>query len=254
MRQTLPVANHPCRPRRRSKGNDMDIKILASGSKGNAYVIDDGRTKLLLECGIPAPQIQRALNFQMLSCWACLISHDHKDHSLAAPVLGMLYGMDIYASAGTLKVLDFTSHNVHPIAAKTQFSLGSWDVMPFATVHDAAEPLGFLLQSGDERLLYATDTEYVPVRFEGITQVMIEANYDMSILKDNVRSGEVDRALKHRVIHSHMSIETVKGMLGANDLSKLKEVVLLHLSDNNSDAQDFKRQIQELTGVPVRIA
>lgn len=55
----------------------MKIKVIASGSKGNCYLIDDGETKLLIECGIPFKQIQIGCDFKLSSVAACLVSHEH---------------------------------------------------------------------------------------------------------------------------------------------------------------------------------
>ena len=83
---------------------------------------------------------------------------------------------------------------------------------------------------------------------------MVECNYALDILQKNVTAGLVPTALKDRVLRSHFSLENVKEFLKANDLSKVQEIWLLHLSDGNSDAGRFKREIQELTGKEVYIA
>ena len=83
---------------------------------------------------------------------------------------------------------------------------------------------------------------------------MVEANYSEDILNDNIESGRVPAAQKNRIIKSHMSLKTVKDMLRANDLSQVKEIHLLHLSDRNSSAKLFKKEIQELTGKMVKVA
>jgi phosphoribosyl 1,2-cyclic phosphodiesterase len=83
---------------------------------------------------------------------------------------------------------------------------------------------------------------------------MIECNYSLDILRANVESGIVPVELKNRLLKTHMSLQTVKDFLRANDLSKVREVHLLHLSNDNSNAGRFKREIQQLTGKPVLIA
>jgi phosphoribosyl 1,2-cyclic phosphodiesterase len=96
--------------------------------------------------------------------------------------------------------------------------------------------------------LYATDTYYIRYRFRGLTHIAVECNYSMDILRANIEAGLVEPALKKRILKSHFSLEHVKEFLKANDLSKVQEIWLLHLSDGNSDAGRFKREIQELTG------
>lgn len=83
---------------------------------------------------------------------------------------------------------------------------------------------------------------------------MIEANYSKDLLDQNVEMGLVPVTHKNRVIRSHMALETVKNFLKANDLSKVEAIYLIHLSEQNSDAEKFKREIQGLTGKPTYIA
>lgn len=231
----------------------IEITVLASGSKGNCYHITDGRTPLLLECGISFREIQKGLNFRVSEVAGCLITHEHKDHCKAVQD-AVKAGIECYMSTGTAEALGANSHRINTIKTKKQFQLGSWTVLPFETQHDAKEPLGFLLANQDgDKLLYATDTYYVRYRFQGLTHIMVECNYAPDILAKNVEDGLVPPALKNRLLQSHFSLENVKEFLKANDLSKVQEIWLLHLSDGNSDAERFKREVQELTGKMVFI-
>lgn len=231
----------------------IKITPYASGSTGNCYRITDGRTPLLLECGIPYKDIQKYLNFRVSEIAGCLITHEHKDHSKAIKDI-MKAGIDCYMSQGTAETLGISGHRANIIKAKQQFRIGTWAVLPFDTQHDAAEPLGFLLVNQDgEKLLYATDTYFIRYRFQGLTHIMIEANYSLDILKRNVEAGAVPKALKNRLLKSHFSLENVKKFLQANDLSKVQEIWLLHMSNGNSDSERFKREIQEITGKMVFI-
>jgi len=228
----------------------MKIQSLASGSEGNCYVLDRA---IMLECGIRWAKVRQALYFFTNDIEACLVSHEHQDHSKAVKDV-MRAGIDCYMSKGTADALNVSGHRLHIIRDMEQFRVGHWRVLPFPTVHDASEPLGFLLASGDEKLLYASDTEYIPHRFKGLTHIMVEANYSLDIVRENVMAGSVPSAHKNRVLQSHMSIDTVKDMLRANDLSKVQQIWLLHLSRGNSDAEAFRQDIQELTGKETRIA
>src|SRR5690606_12725091 len=169
------------------------------------------------------------------------------DHSKAVKEI-MRAGIDCYISAGTAEALGISGHRLNIIKSKQQFRIGTWTILPFETQHDAAEPLGFLLANQDgEKLFYATDTYFIRYRFQGLTHIMIEAKYSMDILKRNVEAGLVPKELKSRILKSHFSLENVKKFLQANDLSKVEQIWLLHLSDGNSDEARFKREIQELT-------
>lgn len=232
----------------------IEIVPLSSGSGGNCYRVTDGSTPILLECGIPFKEIQRGLKFRLSELAGCLVSHEHKDHCKAVEDI-MRAGIDVYMSQGTADALRVSGHRLHTIQAKQQFQLGTWTILPFDTQHDAAEPLGYLMANRDEdKLLYLTDSFYCRYRFQGLTHLMLECNYSLDILRANVEAGHIDPALKNRIIKSHFSFEHVKELLKANDLSKVQEIWLIHLSDGNSNAERFKREIQELTGRMVFIA
>lgn len=231
----------------------MDIKVLASGSSGNCYYVSDGNSPVLIECGLPWKQIQQGINFRTSELAGCLVSHEHQDHCKAVKEV-MKAGIDCYISQGAAEALELSGHRLHIVKALQQFQLGGWTVLPFDTQHDSREPLGFLLANQDEdKLLYATDTYYLKYKFRGLTHILVECNYALDILQKNVAAGTVPAAVKDRVLRSHFSLENVKDFLRANDLSKVREIHLLHLSDNNSDAERFKREIQEISGKPVYV-
>lgn len=233
----------------------IEIKALASSSRGNAYYISDGVTPLLVECGLSFRQIQRGIGFSVSGLAGCLVTHEHKDHSKAAADL-MKAGVEVYATNGTIDMLKLSGHRLTAVEALKQFQVGSWYILPFDTQHDAAEPVAYLLQSmaSGVKLLYATDTYYIKYRFKGLTHLMIEANYAEDLLSENVRKGALHPAMKKRIRRSHFSLGNVKEFLKANDLSQVREIWLIHLSDGNSDAERFKTEVQELTGKPVFVA
>lgn len=142
------------------------------------------------------------------------------------------------------------------VKALEQFRIGTFTILPFDTQHDAAEPLGYLVYSNKtkEKLLFATDTYYIRYKFQGLTHIMVECNYASDILQSNIQEGLVPEGLKNRLLQSHFSLEHVKEFLRVNDLSNVQEIWLIHLSDGNSDAKRFKKEIQELTGRMVFVA
>ncbi len=230
----------------------IQINVLASGSKGNCYHITDGQTPLLLEAGIYWKNIQRGLGFQV-DIQGCLVTHEHKDHSKAVNEVAKA-GIDVYMTEGTVKATGASGHRIRQIKAGNQFAIGTWAVLPFKTEHDCAEPVGYLLGNGKDKLLFATDTFYLRYCFNGLNYILIECNYSEDILKANVEAGIVPVDLKNRIIKSHFGLANVKEFLKANDLSRVQEIYLIHLSDGNSDADRFKREIQGLTGKPVYVA
>lgn len=232
----------------------IEVTALASSSKGNCYRVTDGHTPLLLECGINYREIQKGLDFRMSDIAACLVTHEHGDHCKSIKDV-MKAGIDTYASYGTWDALRLDGHHrAHPVKALEPFTIGTWTILPFDVQHDVSEPYGFLLanKSGD-KLLFATDTYYIRYKFRGLTHLLVECNYSLEILNENILSGKVPQVMKKRLLKSHFSLENVKEFLKENDLSKVQEIWLLHLSDSNSNADLFKEEIQKLTGKVVHV-
>lgn len=232
----------------------MEVKVLASGSSGNAYRISDGETALLLDAGIPLKAIQAGLDFRVRDIKGCFVTHAHKDHSKAAKDLARL-GVDIYTSKGTADACGLTGHRIKVVRALEELVVGTFRVLPFDVQHDAPEPLGFLCTSSatGEKLLYFTDTYYLKYRFQGVTHIMAECNYSEEGIRNSVEAGYIPVELVPRLVKSHMSLEHLLDMLRANDLRLLRQIYLIHLSDNNSNAEKFREEIQKQTGAEVYV-
>lgn len=233
----------------------MDIQTLATGSTGNCYRVSDGRTSILLECGIPVKEIRQKLNFKLSEIDCCLLTHEHLDHSKATLDL-LKAGIEVCCTAGTALSLGGDYFKPTILNKLEQFKIGTFEILPFDTQHDSNDPVGYLIYSTltKEKLLFATDTYYVKYRFTGLNYIMIECNYAIDILTANFESGRLPVALKNRLLQSHFSLHNVKEFFKANDLSSVKAIYLLHLSAGNSDEMRFKREIQEITGKPVIVA
>lgn len=229
----------------------IEIRPLSSGSrKGNCYYVSDGKTPVLIDAGIKAHEINALLDYKLHKIQGVLVSHEHMDHARGAANLSAR-GIPVYGSFGTLNAINT---NGHALIAGQEIPIDSWIVTPFGLKHDAEEPLGFCLDSGSERLVYVTDSPYSRFTFNGMTHVLIEANYDLDRLRDNVAKGIVPAAAQHRITWTHFSIQAAIQFLQANDLSMVQEIWLIHLSDNNSNAVDFQRRVAEAVGKVVHIA
>lgn len=226
----------------------MRFEALASSSKGNVYTVSDEETRILLECGIPFKTLQKLVGFSLSDFQGCFVSHEHKDHAKSALEL-ISRGMEVYMSQGTADALETDAAKI--IRDMEQMNVGSLDIVPFSTFHDAAEPLGFLIKSrvdGDV-LAFATDTVNLRYRFPGLNILAIEANYDKYILE---RCEKMPEKVKHRITNAHMEIDTLCAYLRELDLSDCREIHLLHLSEANSHEGHFINKV--LRAVPGGIA
>ena len=135
-----------------------------------------------------------------------------------------------------------------------KISIGSFKVVPLDVPHDV-KCFAYLINHKETGLcLFLTDCLYNPYKISGLNNVIHEANYDEEILNKNVENGSLDKIVKDRVIRSHTSFDTLKKTLTENDISKVNNIVLIHLSQGNADANKFKKEITELTGKNIFIA
>lgn len=228
----------------------MKFEALASSSSGNAYIVSDNDTRILLECGVSHKKLQKLSGFSLSEFQACLVSHEHKDH--AKSVMDLISrGMAVYMSQGTAEALETDAVNL--IEHMEQFTVGSLDIVPFTTFHDAAEPLGFLIKSrvdGDV-LAFATDTVNLRYQFPGLNILAIEANYDKAILE---RCERMPEKVRHRIANTHMEIDVLCSCLRRMDLSRCRELYLLHLSDATSHEGHFINKVERVVPRHVKVS
>lgn len=224
----------------------MNIKVIGSGSSGNSYLINDGNTALLIECGLPISKIKKGIGFGVSSIKGCLCSHAHKDHShSASDIMGL--GINLYCSEETASECHLNGHRLHLLKDMKGTKINTLEVFPFPVHHDV-KTYAFYIYSylTGEKLLFMTDSAYTEYKFPGLTHIMMEVSFS----EENIE-GEPDA---HRLRRSHMSVENAIKMLKANDLSKVQEIWLLHLSKRFGDSEEFKRKVQEVSGCPTYIA
>lgn len=240
----------------------MNFTTLASGSSGNCYLLEKAGDYLMIEAGISFAKIKDAVwsaGLKLTQIDACLISHAHGDHSKAASDL-LKSNMRVAMSEGCFNELGFAGRilpgGIQVIEPEKPIRFGPWEVNAFDVKHDGDGTLGFVIDHVPDggRLAYVTDARFLGYRIPGVTTWAIEANYDLDILKRNIARGSLNRMVGARVIESHMSIDTAISALAANDLSPCERIYLIHLSDGNSHAEDFKARVKASTGVPCYIA
>ena len=233
----------------------MNLKVLGSSSSGNCYLIEVNNEKLILDAGVNFKIVQKELNFNFNGIEGVLVTHEHMDHLKYATNFA-LNGINVYASAGTLKKQNLKGHRFKTIKALQQFEIGNFIILPFDTQHDATEPLGFLIQHKitGEKLLYATDTYYIKYKFNKLNYLLLECNYIKNIAKENVENGVINKTRYTRLLESHFSLENVVKFLKSNDLSFAKHIVLCHLSDTNSNQDIMQKRVYEETRIPTTIA
>jgi len=227
----------------------MNVRPIASGSGGNAILLQDGAHRLLLDCGLPWRWLRNAIGPAPLD--GILLTHEHGDHARGVGT-ALRFGHVVAATPGTLTALGVSSIFAVAAAPGQQIALGPWRAVPVPTRHDGArQPCAWLVGSPSGACgAYVCDAPYVHNRLGGVTHWMVEANYDPALLA----AARLDEAQSHHIRAGHMSIDQAIALLGANDHSRSREIWLLHLSDRHADAEAFRRRVQGATGLPCHIA
>lgn len=206
---------------------------------------------MLLECGVPIRRMLRNPNIKLSRLAGCLITHEHGDHARAARDL-QHYGVPIYTSRGTADALELILPDERVMRAMAPTPIGTMTVLPFATEHDAAEPLGWLIYShhDSERLLFATDTRKLDnYAFKGLNHIMVECNH-MGI----GGMADTNAYLADRVLENHMSLEDCVSFLAQQDLSQVFDIRLIHISCSHGDPDVMWRAVAAATGRHVIVA
>jgi len=233
----------------------MQLTVLNSGSKGNCYLLTSSSCEtLIIEAGVKISTVKQALDFDLDNISGCIVTHEHLDHSKGMRDY-LVAGIDVYTSQGTIDAKKIKHHRLHAIETKTPNKIGSYKVIAFDVIHDCNQPYGFLINHPEcGNVLFITDSAYVSYKFPNLNQVIIEANYSLKKIQEKVYSGAIMEFLHNRIINSHMSIETACDILQATDLKAVNNIMLIHLSDSNSDARMFKNVVSDTTGKNVHIA
>ncbi len=215
---------------------------VVSGSSGNASIIKNKNTIILIDCGLSGKKLismLKNIGIDANNINAMLITHEHADHITGAGVISRRFNIPIYATAGTHKNMNIgpiQDENIRIINNCTAFEIGDIIVNPFPVSHDAKDPVGYSFLCGQKKYSVATDTgvmtEVIFSAIKGSDAIILEANHDVEMLMH----GEYPYQLKRRILgkYGHMSnditAETAVHLLESNT----KHIMLSHLSDKNN--------------------
>ena len=167
--------------------DDMKFSCAGSGSSGNCYSITDNGKVLLLDAGVPLPEIKRLVNWKVGDITGCFVTHEHNDHSKSADKLRNM-GIPVYEPYK---------------GGKQKFSNDGWKLYAFPVPHDGVECRATYIECpGGHRMLYMTDCSYCKYKFtnQKINTLLIECNY--------IEMEEDNETKKNHVYRGHMSLKT----------------------------------------------
>lgn len=232
----------------------MTLHVLGSSSAGNGYILDAEDGALVIEAGMPLHEVLRMTGYRLPHIKGCVVSHEHRDHArYAGEYMGM--GVRVLALPSVLASA-CTWSNIFGTAAapKHAYMIGAYKIIALPVAHDVP-CLAFVIDHGEMgRLAFVTDTMMLEYKLSRVNHLLVEANYCDEILDRNISRGAVAAAERSRLTHSHMELKTAVGVAKANMWKGLSEIVLIHLSPRNSDAETFRGEMEKATGIPTYVA
>lgn len=244
-----------------NKGESMFISLVSSSS-GNCSLISDGKTTILVDCGLSCKKLEEALSkagVDPSSISAMLITHEHSDHIKGAGAVSRKYNLPVFATLKTHEYMNLgkvENHTIRYVTPGVDCEIGSVIVRPFSIPHDAADPVGYNFFFGEKKLSLATDigkmTDDVLDNLKGSLAVLLESNHDVAMLKN----GRYPALLKRRILSDkgHLSNDAAASAVLSLAKSGTKHIMLGHLSSENNTptaAYMTTKQFLEENGVIV---
>lgn len=225
----------------------MRLRCIASGSSGNCYILTDSSGKsLIIDVGVPIKDIKRGLDWNIKNVAGCIVSHVHSDHSRSVKDLNSI-GIPVFAPYISLEPM---------VLGKGYFCIQAFDLTTLDgkwthTNIDGSECpcYGFLISHKEMgKMLYITDTELIKWRFKDINHILLGVNYSKELV-------DMDNPKANHVFRGHMSIDTACDFVKANDSDSLQNVIMCHLSNENSNSDTFiERMIKIVPRANVSVA
>ena len=219
----------------------MQFASLGSGSKGNATLVESGKTCILIDCGFSTKEIEKRIQQhgrQVGDIHSILVTHEHADHIGGVARLSRKYRIPVMMTSGTWNQcrLKHDITDLHLISSHETFHLDDLEINPFPVPHDAREPVQFVFSDGQFRLGLLTDTGSITPHIQDmltrVDALILEGNYDHKMLMN----GEYPAQLKQRVSGrtGHLSNEQAADLLDSLDCSGLQHIVAAHMSEKNN--------------------
>jgi phosphoribosyl 1,2-cyclic phosphodiesterase len=220
----------------------MRFCVLASGSSGNATLVEGNGTRILLDAGLGVRELSERIEMAGIdpgSIATVFVSHEHDDHAGGAVAFSRRWGIRLCGTRGTFEAAGF---RLAPIAGYDVLApgnareAGGLTVEAVGVPHDAAQPVAFVVSDGETSLGHATDFGYVTrllaETFHTCDAVLVESNYDAAMLRD----GPYPWMVKERIFgpRGHLSNADVAGYLFRGLGPVCRTVVLGHLSRANN--------------------
>lgn len=244
--------------------NKLKIHTLRSSSKGNAEIICNKNTKILVDCGISGKALEESLG-ELGLCGedidAVVVTHEHTDHIKGVGILSRKHNVPIYANEQTWNAMrscigKVAEENIRIFRNDTEFKICDIGVRAFEIPHDASDPVGYTFRTEEQMVAVATDMgqirENVLEAVTGCDEILLEANYDLGMLEMGPYPYELKRRIKSK--YGHLCNDDAGDFAAKLAASGTRKIILGHLSweNNYPDLAFFTvRNILEARGFAV---
>jgi len=233
----------------------MRFSSIGSGSAGNALVIEQSSTRLLLDCGFGLRDTEQRLARIGLSSdqlTGILITHEHEDHAGGVFKLARKYRIPVWLTHGTLKmverILPSEMLDLRIIDSHSKFQINEIEITPFPVPHDAREPVQYTFSNGDKKLGVLTDTgcstPHIQMMLSGCDALMLECNHDIDMLMNGIYPMSLKQRVSGRL--GHLDNTSAANILSTLDNSRLRHIVAAHLSEKNNKPELAKEALSRV--------
>src|SRR5215472_15329328 len=246
----------------------VSVYVLASGSRGNAAVIESSRARLLIDAGISCRETFKRLKSQGIdpqSISAILITHEHTDHVYGLNTLAKKLQGPVFMTGATYQAWSRAMRDeggevaklkkVEVFSAGRSFQIADITVTPFTIPHDAADPVGFTFRAEGAKIAIATDLGYVPAsvcdHLRNCDVLVIESNHDVEML----RVGPYPWSVKQRVMSrvGHLSNDSLARFFAKDYDRGASYIVLAHLSEQNNHPEIARQAAENALGPQITL-
>ena len=240
----------------------MQFSLLGSGSSGNALLVSTPDTRILIDCGLSVRQLRlraAALGEAIENIDAVFVTHEHGDHCLGLGTLARQCGVPVFMTPGTLANLPKkvgVLPTVTPFEAGESVEIGAVRVGSFSVTHDAADPVGYCIESNGTKLGIACDlglvTNLVRLQLEGSHALILESNHCPRMLQNSSYPPAIQQRIAGNM--GHLSNQNACSLLSSILHDRLQLVVLVHISEqNNSPELAVSMATRALNGHPAEL-
>jgi len=227
----------------------MEVAFLGSSSGGNSTLMCSGDSRILIDAGLSAREIERrleSLGHSPKDVDAILLSHEHTDHCRGAGILSRKYDIPVMANPPTFAMSPIGNVKFVEFMTQEEFSVGDFKVRSYPVPHNAAEPVCFAISTDRHEIGFATDlgrvTPLVHKALSGKDLLIMEANHDEHML----RTGPYPDFLKKSIASpiGHLSNKLTAQAVSSMVADRTREIVLVHLSEENNTPEKAEHEVR----------